>query len=83
MPGSRPNVFEGVTDYFTELTQTDLADVMRPNLWPNTPDILPSYLQFGGRPAFVVRAVLAMVPGVASVISLTPGTAVSFSTSNA
>jgi starch synthase (maltosyl-transferring) len=32
---------------------------MRANLWPNTPDILPSYLQFGGRPAFLVRALLA------------------------
>ncbi len=53
------NTKQGLTDYFTELTQTDLAEVMRPNLWPNTPDILPSYLQFGGRPAFIVRAVLA------------------------
>jgi starch synthase (maltosyl-transferring) len=53
------NTKQGLTDYFNELTQTDLADVMRPNLWPNTPDILPSYLQFGGRPAFIVRAVLA------------------------
>ena len=31
----------------------------RPNFWPNTPDILPEYLQFGGRAAFVVRLVLA------------------------
>ena len=53
------NTKRGLTEYFTELTQTDLADVMRPNLFPNTPDILPSYLQFGGRPAFIVRAVLA------------------------
>src|SRR5438046_8519041 len=29
------------------------------NLWPNTPDILPFFLQDGGRPAFIVRAVLA------------------------
>ena len=35
------------------------AEYMRPNLWPNTPDILPSFLQFGGRPAFLIRAVLA------------------------
>ncbi|HEX8297245.1 MAG TPA: alpha-1,4-glucan--maltose-1-phosphate maltosyltransferase [Chthoniobacteraceae bacterium] len=53
------NTKAGLTEYFTELTQTELPDVMRPNLWPNTPDILPSYLQFGGRPAFIVRAVLA------------------------
>ncbi|HYR57664.1 MAG TPA: alpha-1,4-glucan--maltose-1-phosphate maltosyltransferase [Chthoniobacteraceae bacterium] len=53
------NTKHGLAEYFTELTQSDLAEVMRPNLWPNTPDILPSYLQFGGRPAFIVRAVLA------------------------
>jgi starch synthase (maltosyl-transferring) len=32
---------------------------MRPNFFVNTPDILPGYLQEGGRPAFEVRAVLA------------------------
>jgi starch synthase (maltosyl-transferring) len=53
------NTKQGLTEYFSELTQPAIADVMRPNLWPNTPDILPSYLQFGGRPAFIVRAVLA------------------------
>ena len=46
-------------EYFTELTQTPAADVFRPNAWPNTPDILTEYLQYGGRPAFVVRLVLA------------------------
>lgn len=52
------NTKEGLTNYFNDLAGP-LADVMRPNLFPNTPDILPSYLQFGGRPAFAVRAVLA------------------------
>ena len=33
------------------------------NLWPNTPDILPEYLQYGGRPAFVARFVLAATLG--------------------
>jgi len=28
-------------------------------VWPNTPDILTEYLQFGGRPAFMARVVLA------------------------
>jgi len=37
--------------YLTELTQTEVCEFMGPNLWPNTPDILPEYLQFGGRPA--------------------------------
>jgi starch synthase (maltosyl-transferring) len=32
---------------------------LRPNLWPNTPDILHAYLQRGGRPAFECRLVLA------------------------
>jgi len=31
----------------------------RPNLWPNTPDILHAYLQQGGQPAFEARLVLA------------------------
>ena len=31
----------------------------RPNMWPNTPDILHEYLQEGGRPAFEARLVLA------------------------
>jgi starch synthase (maltosyl-transferring) len=53
------NTKQGLTEYFTELTQSEAAETMRPNLFPNTPDILPSYLQFGGRPAFCVRAVLA------------------------
>ena len=53
------NTKQGLTEYFTELTQTECAEYMRPNLWPNTPDILPSFLQFGGRPAFFIRAVLA------------------------
>ena len=46
-------------DYFTELTATDLRETFRPNVWPNTPDILPEYLQAGGRPAFLARLVLA------------------------
>lgn len=48
-----------LTEYFTELTQTDMTEYFRGNLWPNTPDILPFHLQEGGRPAFMVRAVLA------------------------
>ncbi len=48
-----------LTDYFVELTQPGTREYMRPNLFVNTPDILPEYLQFGGRPAFQVRLVLA------------------------
>ena len=45
--------------YLTELTASDVADYYRPNFWPNTPDILHEYLQEGGRPAFMIRLVLA------------------------
>jgi starch synthase (maltosyl-transferring) len=46
-----------LTEYFEQLST--VRDFFRPNLWPNTPDILSEYLQYGGRPAFVVRVVLA------------------------
>ncbi len=45
--------------YFTELTQSPGREYFRPNVWPNTPDILPEYLQIGGRAAFMTRALLA------------------------
>jgi starch synthase (maltosyl-transferring) len=50
-------------EYFTELTQTSVREYLRPNLWPNTPDILTEYLQFGGRNGFMVRLVLAATLG--------------------
>ncbi len=43
----------------TELTETEVREFFRPNFWPNTPDILPEYLQVGGRPAFIMRLLLA------------------------
>jgi starch synthase (maltosyl-transferring) len=42
---------------------TDTADFMRPNLFVNTPDILTEYLQFGGRPAYKIRAAIAATGG--------------------
>jgi starch synthase (maltosyl-transferring) len=57
------NTKQELTDYFTELTQTEVREFLRPNLWPNTPDILPEYLQRGGRPAFMVRFILAATLG--------------------
>ena len=48
-----------LTEYMKELTRSEVADFFRPNLWPNTPDILPEHLQFGGRPAFLRRLILA------------------------
>ncbi|HXG35986.1 MAG TPA: alpha-1,4-glucan--maltose-1-phosphate maltosyltransferase [Dehalococcoidia bacterium] len=52
-----------ITEYFRELTQTEVREYFRPNLWPNTPDILTEYLQSGGRPAFIIRLVLAATLG--------------------
>ena len=46
-------------EYMTELTQTTVKEYMRPNFWPNTPDILPGILQTGGLPAFKSRLILA------------------------
>ncbi|HEY3195441.1 MAG TPA: alpha-1,4-glucan--maltose-1-phosphate maltosyltransferase [Candidatus Dormibacteraeota bacterium] len=52
-----------LTQYLTELTTTSEREYMRPNLWPNTPDILTEYLQTGGRSAFAARLVLAATLG--------------------
>ena len=48
-----------LVEYFTEPAQSPSREYFRPNLWPNTPDILHETLQAGGRPAFIVRLVLA------------------------
>ena len=53
------NTKSELTEYFNEITQTDVREYFRPNLWPNTPDILTDYLQHGGRPAFMTRLALA------------------------
>ena len=52
-----------LTEYFTEISAPDVANVFRPNLFVNTPDILHAYLQTGGRPAFETRLVLAATLG--------------------
>jgi starch synthase (maltosyl-transferring) len=57
------NTRAALTEYFTELTRTEVAEYMRPNLFANTPDILHEYLQTGGRPAFQARLVLAATLG--------------------
>ena len=45
--------------YLKELGSPPVRDFFRPNFWPNTPDILPEFLQIGARPAFVIRLLLA------------------------
>ncbi|HEX3437401.1 MAG TPA: alpha-1,4-glucan--maltose-1-phosphate maltosyltransferase [Pseudacidobacterium sp.] len=57
------NTKDELTEYFQQLTQTQVREYLCPNLWPNTPDILHEYLQTGGRPAFMVRLVLAATLG--------------------
>jgi starch synthase (maltosyl-transferring) len=53
------NSKQELIEYGTELAQTDTPEYFRGNFWPNTPDILSPVLQEGGRPAFMMRAVLA------------------------
>ncbi len=43
------NTKHELTEYFTELCHGPGRDYFRPNVWPNTPDILPVSLQYGGR----------------------------------
>jgi len=52
-----------LTEYFQELSQPPVCDFLRPNLWPHTPDILPEPLQYGSRPVFMARLVLAATLG--------------------
>jgi starch synthase (maltosyl-transferring) len=49
--------------YFEELTRPPVVDFFRPNLWPNTPDILTDQLQSGTPAAFRLRFVLAATLG--------------------
>jgi starch synthase (maltosyl-transferring) len=53
------NTKQELTQYLTELTRPPVRDFFRPNFWPNTPDILPEPLQYGGRATFQARLVLA------------------------
>ncbi|WBU39365.1 alpha-1,4-glucan--maltose-1-phosphate maltosyltransferase [Homoserinibacter sp. YIM 151385] len=52
------NTKEELEEFLSGLAK-DSADYLRPNLFVNTPDILTEYLQFGGRPAYKVRAAIA------------------------
>jgi starch synthase (maltosyl-transferring) len=52
-----------LTEYFMELTHSEVREYFRPSLWPNTPDILTEYLQSGGCAAFMARLVLAATLG--------------------
>jgi starch synthase (maltosyl-transferring) len=53
------NTKQELTDYFTDLALGPGRLYYRPNVWPNTPDILHEVLQSGLRPVFAARLVLA------------------------
>ena len=53
------NSKQELTEYFTELTVGKGREYYRPNIWPNTPDILPETLQSGLRPIYAARLILA------------------------
>ena len=46
-------------EYVLELTSSPLKNFMRPNFWPNTPDILHEEFQTGDRSKFIIRFILA------------------------
>lgn len=52
------NSKDELASYLREVSK-ETADFFRPNFWVNTPDILTEYLQFGGKPAFKIRATVA------------------------
>ncbi len=74
------NFKDELTDYMMELTQSEVIEYLRGNLFTNTPDILPPILQRGGRPAFKMRLVLAAtlssVYGVYNGFELCEGSAI-------
>ena len=50
---------DGLRAYLEELGHGPKADFMRPNFWPNTPDILSGPLRNGPPAAFALRFILA------------------------
>ncbi len=44
--------------YLNEVSH-ESSNFFRPNFWPTTPDILPEYLQYGGRGGHKIRAAIA------------------------
>ncbi len=53
------NTKQELIEYMTELTQTEQREFMRPNFWPNTPDINPYHLQGANDSKHIQRYVLA------------------------
>ena len=53
------NTKQELIDYLTELTRDWPKEYFRPNFFPTTPDIFPSYLHKSGKPGFIIRLTLA------------------------
>lgn len=53
------NTKSELTEYVTELTQSDQKEFYRPNFWPNTPDINPFALQSGNESVHLQKYFLA------------------------
>jgi starch synthase (maltosyl-transferring) len=53
------NTKHELIEYFDELAHGPGREYFRPNVWPNTPDILTAFLQHNGRPGFCARLLLA------------------------
>lgn len=56
------NTKEELEEFLVSVSK-ETSEFMRPNLFVNTPDILTAYLQFGGRPAYEIRAIIAAMAG--------------------
>ena len=54
----RVNKYE-LTEYLNEFAQSEIGEYMRPNFWPNTPDINPYHLQSGTESMFLIRYFMA------------------------
>ncbi|VWX55510.1 Alpha-1,4-glucan:maltose-1-phosphate maltosyltransferase [Burkholderiales bacterium 8X] len=53
------NTKQDLVEYFTELSSGPGSEYFRPNVWPNTPDILHEQLQGGEASTYMSRLVLA------------------------
>ncbi len=53
------NTKHELIEYMKDLTKTDRKEYMRPNFWPNTPDINPYHLQGANESKYLQRYALA------------------------
>jgi len=53
------NTKHELIEYMEELTKTEQREYMRPNFWPNTPDINPYHFQGANESKYIQRYILA------------------------